>query len=83
MSAPNPFLFGGGQPAASEMANPFMDASQGMAEVNPFMAQQNMMGQGGYGGGYNQFGQPSMGGGDPANPFGDYSSMGYQQPNMM
>ena len=79
---PNPFLFGS-EPQAAEMANPFMDASQGMAEVNPFMAQQQMMGQQQNFNSFNQFGQPAPHA-DPANPFGGgFSSMGYQAPGMM
>ena len=80
MANPNPFLFG--DPPAAEMANPFMDASQGMAEVNPFMMQQQMMGQAGYAS-YNQYGQQAhVPQPEQANPFGDYSSMGYEATNV-
>ena len=80
MANPNPFLFGG--PPVTEMANPFMDASQGMAEVNPFMMQQQMMGQAGYDS-YSQYGQQAqVAQPNQPNPFGDYSSMGYQAPNV-
>jgi hypothetical protein len=83
MANPNPFLFGG-PPAVSD--NPFMDAGGGMGDINPFMAQQAPMmatynpysGQQ-YGTNMAIHQQPEM-----ANPFGDYSSMGYgQQANMM
>lgn len=73
MANPNPFLFGS-EPQA-DMANPFMQAAGGMADPNPFMAQQQMMGQQPA---FNQFGQ--MGHADAANPFG---GMGYQAQGMM
>ncbi len=83
MSNPNPFLFGG-PPAVSD--NPFMDAGSGMGDINPFMAQAAPMMTS-----YNPYNGQQYGGNmamhthpEVANPFGDYSSMGYaQQSNMM
>ena len=73
MSAPNPFMFGGGGGAPPASDNPFGAASAGAP--NPYMAQQ----MAGYGG-YNQFGQMQP---DPNNPYAAYGGMGMQQPGMM
>merc|ERR1719430_1937809 len=74
MSAPNPFMYGGGA-APAPADNPFGDPSGAVS--NPYMAQQQM----GFGG-YNQFGQMQT---DPNNPYASYGGgMGMQQqPGMM
>ena len=78
MGDPNPFLFGGsGGQTGGDMANPFMGGQPQMPEMNPYMAQQQMMG--GMGMGYPPYGQMGQ-----ANPFGmGGMGMGYSQAHGM